>query len=150
LDVSLRHWRIRQERRCKCQSRNKPVSHRDQRVHTTARDRPSKSQFSMAHPDDWHLLPHRGKLFVREPQMASFSERMGITPPKAIQHQSLDIALRNSLWNVCYQHWFTPTAHSGALAEDEMYQLAVSLQKYFYKQPVNMLTDSAGILCIST
>jgi AbiJ N-terminal domain 4 len=76
--------------------------------------------------------------------MASFSERMGVTPPKAIQHQSLDIDLRNSLWNVCYQYWFTPTNHLGALADDNMYQLAVCLQKYFYKQPVNMLTYKAA------
>jgi hypothetical protein len=74
--------------------------------------------------------------------MSSFSERMGITPPKAIQYQSLDIDLRNSLWNVCYQYWFTTTSPSGALADDDdMYELALRLQKYFYKQPVNMLTD---------
>jgi hypothetical protein len=74
-----------------------------------------------------------------ELQMASFSERIGITPPKAIQLESLDYDLRNSLWNVCYHYWFTATSRT--LSECNMYQLALGLQKDFYKQPVNMLTD---------
>ena len=76
--------------------------------------------------------------------MVTFSERMGITQPKGIQLQSLDADLRNSLWNVCLEYWFTPTAHSGELVEDDMYQLAVALHRDLYKQPVNMLGRSTA------
>jgi hypothetical protein len=111
---------------------------------TTVGDPSSKSQFLEALPDDWYLLRACGKLLVRERQMVSFSERMGITQPKGIQLQGLDADLRNSLWNVCYEYWFTSTIRSGELSESDMYQLAVALQRDLYKQPINMLIRSAS------
>jgi AbiJ-like protein len=73
--------------------------------------------------------------------MVSFSERIGITLPKSIQLDSLDDDLRNSLWNVCYEYCFTRTgASTPFLLNDEMYQLAVALQRDFYKQPIQMLS----------
>ncbi|MGA3343117.1 MAG: hypothetical protein ABSD11_21650 [Methylocella sp.] len=69
--------------------------------------------------------------------MTSFSDRHGFTQPKQIQINDLDIETRNSLWNVCSDFWFTP--RSGTLISDNMYSVARSLYKDFYKVPVNAL-----------
>jgi hypothetical protein len=67
--------------------------------------------------------------------MTSFSERLGITPPKIIQIANLDMELRNSLWNVCYYFWFTHRTNQ--LIDDPMYELAKSIYEDHYKLPVN-------------
>ena len=70
-------------------------------------------------------------------QMAKFSERAGITPPKEIQTQSMDSDLRASLWNLCRRDWFTP--HTADLSEDDIYSIATELYEDFYKLPVDSL-----------
>jgi hypothetical protein len=71
--------------------------------------------------------------------MTSFSERLGLTRPKQIQINDLDMELRNSLWNVC-RDYFKPT---NAHLKDErfMYDLAAELSKDIYKQPVEDLPE---------
>jgi hypothetical protein len=70
--------------------------------------------------------------------MTSFSERMGITQPKAIQIADLDMELRNSLWNLCRSFWFV---ERDRLLEDDddIYRLAQNIYKEFYKRPVDDL-----------
>ena len=66
--------------------------------------------------------------------MTSFSERLGITQPKTIQIDALDMELRNSLWNVCRRFFFIPT--NNYIKKDDMYHVASMLYNNYYKLPV--------------
>jgi hypothetical protein len=70
--------------------------------------------------------------------MASFSERLGITQPKAIQLNSLDTELRNSLWNVCSGFCFV-SSQSLTRDDDCLYYVGSILFKDHYKLPVEKL-----------
>jgi hypothetical protein len=70
----------------------------------------------------------------------SFSERMGITQPKKIQTDSLDMELRNSLWNVCYGWCFFTDEYGLVLAGKQYLHLVASkLYQNHYKLPVDDL-----------
>jgi AbiJ N-terminal domain 4 len=74
--------------------------------------------------------------------MTSFSERLGITQPKAIQLNNLDTELRNSLWNVCRTFFFIPL--SGDLYDDHMRHVAIALYRDYLKLPIERLPDSTS------
>lgn len=62
--------------------------------------------------------------------MARFSERVRVSPmPRTIQLESMDDALRNSLWNEILARFGGDSSHWGALAQ--------SLGKEFFKVPVD-------------
>lgn len=72
--------------------------------------------------------------------MASFSERMGITQPKAVQVDDMDMELRNSLWNVC-RLWAFGAKYTKYLADSPLYRVAESIYKNFYKRAVEYLPN---------
>jgi hypothetical protein len=73
-------------------------------------------------------------------QMTSFSTRMGITQPKAIQTDDMDTELRNSLWNICRHFFFTQNQHTSVLAKDgRLHYIASELYVKHYKFPVDNL-----------
>ena len=70
----------------------------------------------------------------------SFSERLGITQPKEIQIHSLDMDLRNSLWNICYGWFFSPDGYGTVPAgEQYLHDVAFKLYQNHYKLPVDDL-----------
>jgi hypothetical protein len=72
--------------------------------------------------------------------MTSFSTRMGITQPKAIQTDDMDTELRNSLWNICRHFFFTQNQHTSVLAKDgRLHYIASELYVKHYKFPVDNL-----------
>jgi hypothetical protein len=72
--------------------------------------------------------------------MTSFSERMGITQPKKIQIDSLDVDLRNSLWNVCHGWFFSPDDYGLVPAGKQyLHLVATKLYQNHYKLPVDDL-----------
>lgn len=73
-----------------------------------------------------------------------FSQRMGYLPPsKVIQSDSIDTDLRNTLWNVvseCYWSRFRPGyGHNDAIAFSNFADFSVSLYAFFFKKTVDTL-----------
>lgn len=77
--------------------------------------------------------------------MAPFSERMGITPPKAIQIDSMDDELRNSLWNALVLFYWQPLMdaryHESLSGYSNLEILAQRLWLNFFKWPLNTLSQ---------
>ncbi|WP_038860541.1 AbiJ-NTD4 domain-containing protein [Pseudomonas sp. R62] len=80
----------------------------------------------------------------------SFSKRMGITPStKVIQSESMDIDLRNSLWNAIIAFYWNlyrspPSRNIGRgdfVRGSNLHQLAVSIYMYHYKQPIDTIDE---------
>jgi hypothetical protein len=69
--------------------------------------------------------------------MTSFSERLCITQPKTIQINNLDLELRNSLWNVCREYWFSRQETN--LENDGMYDVSCKLYSNIHKLPIDDL-----------
>ena len=83
--------------------------------------------------------------------MASFSERIGITPTRVeIQRDAMDAALRNSLWNVVYTMLETPL--NGGLADThrECRELFETLWSAFFKLPVHEISSFRSERLIAT
>ncbi|MEF3367553.1 hypothetical protein V3H18_13515 [Methylocystis sp. 9N] len=76
--------------------------------------------------------------------MASFSERIGVRQPKAIQSHDMDQELRNSLWNVCRLYFFTHLHLFDPLKTSSLYPIALSIYENFYKLPVDELPYEIG------
>ncbi|WP_085747817.1 AbiJ-NTD4 domain-containing protein [Pseudomonas sp. R45(2017)] len=80
----------------------------------------------------------------------SFSKRMGITPStKVIQSESMDIDLRNSLWNALiafYWNLYRSPPRRTVGREDfvrgsNLHQLAISIYMFHYKQPIDTIDE---------
>ncbi|MFK3604009.1 hypothetical protein A7D21_17730 [Pseudomonas sp. AP19] len=78
----------------------------------------------------------------------SFSKRIGITPStKAIQSESMDMDLRNSLWNAItafYWSLYNPPYNSGMGRGDyvkgsNLHQLALAIYMFHYKKPIDTI-----------
>ncbi|NWC99757.1 hypothetical protein HX869_13505 [Pseudomonas sp. P7779] len=78
----------------------------------------------------------------------SFSKRIGITPStKAIQSESMDMDLRNSLWNAItafYWSLYKPPYNSGMGRGDyvtgsNLHQLALAIYMFHYKKPIDTI-----------
>ncbi len=70
--------------------------------------------------------------------MTSFSQREAIDPRKQIQVESMDNALRNSLWNVFVIFW---KIHTKNRWESELRKLVNILWLDFFKEPLDDLDD---------
>src|SRR5690348_313274 len=60
----------------------------------------------------------------------SFTERFGLRPPRPIQLDSMDDALRNGLWNAVYNEFFAPRLHwatGGSQASDAVLSSFIKL-----------------------
>lgn len=74
--------------------------------------------------------------------MPPFSERIGITQPKALQINNIDQDLRNSLWNISSAYLFSFNTHY--LSHDNVLNAkAILLYRDFYKQPVDELPETS-------
>jgi hypothetical protein len=66
-----------------------------------------------------------------------FSERIGVqTMPRQIQLETMDDALRNSLWNALLDRFHAP--------QGQWTSVANALAKYLYKIPVDTVPDTEG------
>lgn len=71
--------------------------------------------------------------------MEPFSERFGYTKPKLLQIDSLDLELRNSLWNVCRSLLFRQKSQSIRLTDSGFYGIAYLVFVNFFKLPEDAL-----------
>jgi hypothetical protein len=69
--------------------------------------------------------------------MASFSERLGITPPKLAQIDSMDDELRSSLWNVCRKWFFISDDYLTSSQKSRVHRIYQAVYAEFYKRPVD-------------
>ena len=72
--------------------------------------------------------------------MAGFSERYGYSVAKAIQFESMDMALRNSIWNLL-DHSFFQSEESFLFQDARLENLAMRLFDGFYKKSTRLLPD---------
>jgi len=74
--------------------------------------------------------------------MQTFSQRMGLTPVKSvIQKDSIDNDLRNGLWNILYDYyWSVSPMDVGLFYHPELESLCKSIWMDFFKEP----TDTIG------
>ncbi len=68
----------------------------------------------------------------------SFSERMGLVPDKAIQIGSVDLPLKNSIWNILKIYVFDPTFEADRYSSYSRFDLlCLSMWHSFYKSAID-------------
>ena len=78
--------------------------------------------------------------------MPTFSERHGYTAAKAIQFETMDTALRNSLWNLIHTFVFA-TKHGYTRDDMHFHSIAKRLYDSFHKQSVRKISPrTSGVI----
>ena len=77
----------------------------------------------------------------------SFSERMGINPPKTIQLESMDIVLKDGLWNVLCRYFFEDIKTNIWATDSPYYHIFKSIWSDHFKMHIDSIPQR-GSPCI--